>query len=581
MSDDLITIGDLEATYRANGSPTGVRIEVWHNGLNEHRLIRAPDQIILRNKLAVQLEAWRTKWQKVSSERARTLDKLRSKGAADEKTREAEAALAEARGIISAALTCTTCLDFNKLKDYSDFVFKEERKYPSIIFENKSRRPLSPEQVELPIEPLLSDFETKTPFFARFIPSIKKSHRKRICTAFQEAHKSWKEAYDSAMNRQHELNLRFKSALQHYFNLNNDFSKEQSEYNKRIDIFKESYNKKETDSVSAALELLISNIPLPEWIPKTFICTFVPESRTAVIDFTLPSKEKIPSLVKVTYVASKEEMRHTNLKPTEINALFDAIAYQLALSILHLVFRDDTANAIESAVFNGWLTWINAGTGAEETGCLLSLHTTKVDMAKIDLARVDPKACFKQLKGVSAAKLSGITPIPPIMKINRDDERFIQSHEVINQLDSGVNLASIEWEEFEHLVRELFEREFSKGGGEVKVTRASADGGVDAVVFDPDPIRGGKIVIQAKRYTATVGVSAVRDLYGTMLNEGAMKGILVTTADYGADSYAFAKDKPITLLNGGNLLSLLEKHGQAARIDLAEARRLRLENQLS
>lgn len=130
------------------------------------------------------------------------------------------------------------------------------------------------------------------------------------------------------------------------------------------------------------------------------------------------------------------------------------------------------------------------------------------------------------------------------------------------------------WEDFEHLVRELFEKEFGQNGGEVKVTRASSDGGVDAIAFDPDPIRGGKIVIQAKRYTNTVGVAAVRDLYGTVMNEGATKGILVTTSDYGADSYSFAKDKPLTLLNGGNLLHLLEKHGQQAKIDIKEAREL-------
>jgi restriction system protein len=73
----------------------------------------------------------------------------------------------------------------------------------------------------------------------------------------------------------------------------------------------------------------------------------------------------------------------------------------------------------------------------------------------------------------------------------------------------------------------------------VRITRASRDGGVDAIAFDPDPIRGGKIVIQAKRYTNPVGVSAVRDLFGTVHNEGATKGILVTTSDYGPDAYEF------------------------------------------
>ena len=84
----------------------------------------------------------------------------------------------------------------------------------------------------------------------------------------------------------------------------------------------------------------------------------------------------------------------------------------------------------------------------------------------------------------------------------------------------------------------------------------------------------GKIIIQAKRYTNTVGVSAVRDLYGTLINEGASKGILITTSDYGSDAYKFAKGKPITLLNGNNLLHLLNEMGTKAYIDIKEAKKL-------
>jgi restriction system protein len=171
-----------------------------------------------------------------------------------------------------------------------------------------------------------------------------------------------------------------------------------------------------------------------------------------------------------------------------------------------------------------------------------------------------------------------MTAIQPIISLNKKDKRFVEHYQVADTLDESTNLASMHWEDFEHLIRELFEQEFSSNGGEVKVTRASRDGGVDAIAFDPDPIRGGKIVIQAKRYTNTVGVSAVRDLYGTVLNEGAIKGILVTTADYGSDSYDFAKDKPITLMNGSNLLYLLEKHGKHAKIDISEAKKI-LNNQ--
>jgi hypothetical protein len=52
------------------------------------------------------------------------------------------------------------------------------------------------------------------------------------------------------------------------------------------------------------------------------------------------------------------------------------------------------------------------------------------------------------------------------------------------------------------------------------------------------------------------------------------KGILVSTADYGPAAYNFAKDKPLTLLNGNNLLHLLQTHGHKAKIDLKEAKML-------
>ena len=132
--------------------------------------------------------------------------------------------------------------------------------------------------------------------------------------------------------------------------------------------------------------------------------------------------------------------------------------------------------------------------------------------------------------------------------MSKSDKRFVEGYDVADTIDNSTNLAAMDWEDFEHLIRELFEKEFQSNGGEVKVTQASKDGGVDAIAFDPDPIRGGKIVIQAKRYTNTVGVAAVRDLYGTVVNEGATKGILVSTADYGPDAYQFAKDKPLTLM---------------------------------
>ena len=95
--------------------------------------------------------------------------------------------------------------------------------------------------------------------------------------------------------------------------------------------------------------------------------------------------------------------------------------------------------------------------------------------------------------------------------------------------------------------------------------------GIARRAYDPRPILGGKVVIQAKRYKNTVGVSAVRDLFGTMQNEGASKGILITTGGYGQASYEFAEGKPIELLSGSNLLYLLAQHaGIEAKIEMPD-----------
>jgi restriction system protein len=51
-----------------------------------------------------------------------------------------------------------------------------------------------------------------------------------------------------------------------------------------------------------------------------------------------------------------------------------------------------------------------------------------------------------------------------------------------------------------------------------------------------------------------------------MISEGASKGILVTTSYYGNDSREFVKDKPITLIDGSNLVHLFNEHGHNVRI---------------
>ena len=325
-------------------------------------------------------------------------------------------------------------------------------------------------------------------------------------------------------------------------------------------------------------DMVLANSRYPDTFPQEFDIDFNSQNGILVVEYQLPAPEHLPTVKETKYIQSKDEFKEVYISESAQRKLYDKLLYQIALRTIHELYEADVIAALKSIVFNGWVRSVDKRIGKETNSCILSVQANREEFLSINLKLVDPKECFKQLKGVGSSKLHSLSPVAPIINIDKSDKRFVPSHDVAEFLDEGQNLAAMDWEEFEHLVRELFEKEFSQTGGEVKVTQSSRDGGVDAIAFDPDPIRGGKIVIQAKRYTNTVGVSAVRDLYGTVEHEGAIKGILVTTSDYGPDAYKFVKGKPITLLNGGNLLHLLEKHGHKAKIDLKEAKKILSEN---
>jgi restriction system protein len=240
----------------------------------------------------------------------------------------------------------------------------------------------------------------------------------------------------------------------------------------------------------------------------------------------------------------------------------------ISLQIVANVAANDRHNHVNTVAVNCWSRYFERSTGKVKDAFISSLEAEKKIILEMNIAKADPLDAFRGLRGAFVYSTEEIVPIEPQIRLDKDDKRFVAGREVLEGMAQGQNLSTMDWQDFEHLIRELLAKEYGKEGSDVRITRASRDRGVDAVVFDPDPLHGGKYVVQAKRYNNVVDVSAVRDLYGTMLNEGAARGILVTTSRYGRDAYDFASNKPITLIDGQNLLALLTKHGYSFKIEL-------------
>ena len=566
---------------------------ISHSGLNAFRVVKGQTQYDVGMKAAAQEATWAAMWHRRLDAEAKQNSRIKrleqrelgkfqleeAKKFAMERTRELEADREDLCNLLRHALNQNPLLNWEMQKDCSKWSVDK----PRLVARTPRPPPPSPDHPSFTPQ-------VTTPILGFFDKLISSRRAQKIALAdgentraqqaasqrLQAAKKEWDDLCAEVNAENARSRAEHEKSLAKWTTDREAFIAAQNLQHEHIDEMHSRYERGDKDAIEFHIEELLNQSQYPDGFRQERAVEYQTEAKSLIIDFELPDPAALPKIKEVKYVATRSEFQESSVSEIWLKKTYDDVLYQVALRTLHEVFRADEINAFVSVVFNGWVRSIDKSTGAETHGCIMSIDARKDEFLAINLEHVEPKACFKKLKGVSASKLVELSPVKPLVMLNREDKRFIEGYAVADTLDDRTNLAAMDWQDFENLIREVFEKEFSKGGGEVRITQASRDGGVDAVAFDPDPIRGGKIVIQAKRYTNTVGVSAVRDLFGTVHNEGANKGILVTTSDFGPDAYNFAKDKPLTLISGAELLYLLSQHGHSAKIDIAEAKRLAL-----
>jgi restriction system protein len=327
----------------------------------------------------------------------------------------------------------------------------------------------------------------------------------------------------------------------------------------RLDKLKEAYDLNQKYAIEEIVRLTLIKHAMPKIFQRNMDIFYEPNSKIVLVELEIPDLFSM-SVVKLREKRTGDEW--IQLSGRDQIKLKQEALYSLCIRAGYLAARSDTDNNIDIITINAKQSWFDPATGSPKEGIVASLQSSKNDFLSLQIDHIEPKACFRYLKGISTPSIENITAINPIFTLDLSDRRIVEGRNISESLDPDANLAEMPWDDFEHLVRQLFEWEFGSKGVEVKVTQASRDRGVDAIMFDPDPLKGGKYVLQAKRYTRTVDVAAVRDLYGTVLNEGANRGILVTTSSYGPDTYEFAKGKPISLVDGQHLVQMLTRHGK-------------------
>ncbi len=394
----------------------------------------------------------------------------------------------------------------------------------------------------------------------KLVPGAKARHEATVA----ETYRRYWEAVAERDQRETVRLSRLAEAMKDHDTQAAAITAETDRQNSEIDEFRTEFEAGNPEAIVSYFDLVLQASPYPESFTRRFRLAYVPESRQLVVEFELSPIGVIPTVRAYRYVKARDEVTEAARPASQIKSLYQGVVAQSTLRTLHEVFQADRVDHVETVVFNGLLDTVDRATGKPVRPCLVTVRTTKQAFGELDLANVEPAACLKHLGANVSRSPTELLPVRPVLEFDMVDKRFVQETDVLSTLDERPNLMELTPSEFENLITNLF----TKMGLDTRQTQPSRDGGVDCVAFDPRPIFGGKVVIQAKRYKGTVGVSAIRDLYGTVHNEGASKGILVATSGYGRASFEFANGKPLELLDGSNLLYLLQTHaGIEARIE--------------
>ncbi|MGX7760685.1 restriction endonuclease [Streptomyces angustmyceticus] len=303
---------------------------------------------------------------------------------------------------------------------------------------------------------------------------------------------------------------------------------------------------------------LYSSTAWPEGFPRQIAAAYDPTARQLVLDWELPGYDIVPETKTVRYMPGADQEKETARPAAQRRALYRDVLAQSMLLVLRDLFAADGHGTLDSVALNGFVDDVDPATGRPAQVYLATVMAPRSAFDSFCLEQVGAVECVTEgLRGQLAARPDQRTAVRP-ERLPGDAGGGVVSHGT----ESEPDLYEMDPIAFENLIAELFRAM----GMQAVTTQRSGDGGVDVDALDPDPIRGGKIIVQVKRYRNTVPPTAVRDLYGTVQSEGANKGVLVTTSRFGPGAHTFANGKPLSLIAGPELVDLLGRYGLRGRL---------------
>ncbi len=118
---------------------------------------------------------------------------------------------------------------------------------------------------------------------------------------------------------------------------------------------------------------------------------------------------------------------------------------------------------------------------------------------------------------------------------------------VVIPKQSAMQLSDLELEK-------LAEQVYKKLGYAVQHVGQTGDHGIDVLLINPN---NQKEIVQCKQWSKPVGEAALRDLYGAMMHDNAIRGWIWAPRGFSGPAKAWARGKPIVLVDDAEINRLI------------------------
>ena len=305
------------------------------------------------------------------------------------------------RNVLRPALHSRPGIDWESLKQRQDYAESE---------------PPPPRYAEYPPEPNADDPCYKPPTHyanGALDPSVEQRRREGYERYIRD-YAAWAEKVKKIEAENERLYQAGVAAVREWSGRYRQHRQSQIQHNETIERRKADYLALLASAVEDYCRQILSASHLPEPLSRAFELQYFPESRTLLIEHTLPLPQDLPRVRGTKNVKSRGQHVDIRLSDTQLGPVYADVVYQICLRTLHELFAADVAQGLDWVVFNGWVEVPDPG-AVDRKRCVLSVRADKQQLGALNLLEMDAKACFKALKGVARAKLHSLEAVTPLM----------------------------------------------------------------------------------------------------------------------------------------------------------------------